>query len=133
MSVPTSPSSDQSLTTNVGNADVADRGDQALSYDFFKHLTTINLASIGGVFGLLKGSGPEVSPFAIIVIMTCLSFSGLMSIACLSQVAKKSWDKGAAGGIQATHLNAYQSICVTFLLLGLGIFTGIFLDGLISL
>ena len=106
---------------------------QAAAYDFFKHLTTINLASIGGVFGLLKGGDIDISLSSVVVMVACLSASGLMSIACLSQLARRSWDAGGKGGIKATHLNAYQGFCVLVLLLGLGIFTGNFLASLVEL
>jgi len=124
---PMPPASDRLPAACDGDAELLARGPPEASYDFFKHLTTINLASIGGIFGLLKGDDIEISASGVLTIMACLSASGLMSIACLSQIARSSWDADGKGGIKATHLNAYQSFCVLSLLLGLGIFTGNFL------
>lgn len=126
------PTSNRSPEATDGAADFP-VGSQERAYDFFKHLTTINLASIGGVFGLLKGGDIEISASSVLAIVACLTASGLMSIACLSQIARRSWDAERKGGIKASHLNAYQGFCVLVLLVGLGIFTGNFLGSLVEL
>ena len=98
MSDPMPPASDRLPAALEGNVSFAARGAPEASYDFFKHLTTINLASIGGIFGLLKGDDIEISASGVLAIVACLSASGLLSVACLSQIARGIWDADGKGG-----------------------------------
>ena len=97
----------------------------ARSYDYFKHLTTVSLITIGGVFGLLQGDGPKLKPVAIMVVMGILAASGAISMLMTSAIAATDLRGGDTARARRVIL-IVQRVATALLMFGLGIFIGAF-------
>jgi hypothetical protein len=105
---------------------VVERGDPlARIYDYFKHLTTVSLVSIGGVFGLLQGDGPKLKPVATLVILGVIAAAGGISMISASVIASVEL-RGPSTDRFRKWVGVVQLITTCMLLFGLGIFIGVF-------
>lgn len=94
-------------------------------YDYFKHLGTVALISIGGVFGLLQGDGPKLSTKATIVTIAVLGASGALSLFCASYITTLEL-QGRVTPTVFKSLVIAQRVTTCLLMFGLGIFIGAF-------
>ncbi len=61
----------------------------SLLYDWFKHLTSLSLLTLGGVLGLVQGAdGVPIKKSLLIVVLAFVVTSGLLSFGCAAQVVK---------------------------------------------
>ena len=106
----------------------ANSGDAtARAYDFFKHLTTLGLISIGGVLGLLQNQQVQISTRAILMSVGAIGLSAF--VALLSNAGLASAPGGREPGLRT--LRTLQWLSVALFVFGAGIFTGAFSKGLI--
>lgn len=103
----------------------ADRDPDARIYDYFKHLTTVSLIAIGGVLGLVQGAVKLPGP-AILATICVLAAAGAISMTGLNIIASAELRDGVTQ-IQRARLRRIQPLANTLLMLGLGIFLGVFL------
>jgi hypothetical protein len=94
-------------------------------YDYFKHLSTVSLIAIGGVLGLIQG-GIKMPSLAILVTICVLGVAGIISMMGLNVIATAE----LKGGLTEKHskmLSLLQPLANMCLMLGLGIFLGVFM------
>ncbi|RYD99973.1 MAG: hypothetical protein EOP61_14205 [Sphingomonadales bacterium] len=95
---------------------------EALLYDYFKHLTSLCLISLGGVLALAdkvqgRGAMLVIGALGVIGIAALLSFSGAGEIV----------EARCKGKPLARHLDWYRIASPALLSIGLGMFLYIFL------
>lgn len=99
----------------------------ARAYDYFKHMTTLSLVTIGGVLGLLKGDGPTLKPLAVGLIIGTIAAGGVVAMAALSALAQVGLRGGAEHVAKVRKMLPWMQGAATFLvMLGLGMFLGNF-------
>ena len=55
-----------------------DRPGVMMLYDWFKHMTTLSLVTLGGVLGILQSSRTDVRPGAIGALITAIAVAGIL-------------------------------------------------------
>ena len=105
---------------------VVDDATYSRTYDYFKHLTTVSLVSIGGVLGLLTGKVGGISSRAIILVIVMLGLAGFLSIMNMFTISVMA-TRGRSRGDKTVRQLLISQYAATFsLVLGLGIFLGVF-------
>lgn len=94
-------------------------------YDYFKHLTTVSLLAIGGIFGLLQGSGPKLKPVATMVVLGVIALAAGISMMATSAITLSEL-RGQLTEKTRKHLAIVQLGTTCLLMVGLGIFVGLF-------
>jgi hypothetical protein len=94
-------------------------------YDYFKHLTTVSLIAIGGIFGLLQGNGPKLKPAATIVVLGVIALAAGISMMTTSAITFGEL-RGKVTEKTRTQLAILQLSTTCLLMIGLGIFVGLF-------
>lgn len=97
----------------------------ARAYDYFKHLTTVALISIGGVFGLLQGDGPRLKTTAVILVIALIGLAGGISLIAISSITAADLQGKSLEKLRKSILRT-QQIATFLLLFGLGVFIGAF-------
>jgi hypothetical protein len=105
---------------------VAEPGDSlARVYDYFKHLTTVSLITIGGIFGLIQGDGPKLKPVLALLILGVIGLAGGISMLCTSVVTAIEL-RGAVTDKMRRDLARIQLFVTSLLMFGIGIFVSAF-------
>jgi hypothetical protein len=103
-----------------------DDGD-LLQYDFFKHLTSLALLTLGGVLVLAKEADKaDVHPVMIITVLVLISASGVCSFSGASEIVRSRYNKVAA----LPTLKFYRAASPSLLALGVGMFLTLYADSL---
>jgi hypothetical protein len=69
-----------------------------LLYDFFKHLTSLALLTLGGVLIVLKDVDPkDVKPIMVIIDIAVVSLSGILAFSGSSEIVKARYTGVAPG------------------------------------
>ena len=72
-----------------GGPPAMDDQGMALLYDWFKHLTSLSLLTLGGVLGLVQGaSGAPIKTSLLIIVLVFVVTSGVLSFGGAAQVVK---------------------------------------------
>ena len=100
---------------------------ELLLYDFFKHLTSLALLTLGGVLIVIKDVDPkDVKPFMIITDIAIISLSGILAFSGSGEIARARYT--------ATPTNRSLELCrkgaPALLAIGVGIFLSMFVDSL---
>lgn len=109
----------------------ADDAPYARIYDYFKHLTTVSLVSIGGVLGLLQGQGPAIKPLALILVISLLAAAGFLAMVMLAAISSMTLKKASEVEKVRKSMLIVQGAATFCLMFGLGIFLGAFVGALI--
>jgi hypothetical protein len=56
----------------------AGRAGAMMLYDWFKHMTTLSLVTLGGILGILQGSRVDVRPGTLGVMITAIAVAGIL-------------------------------------------------------
>ena len=54
------------------------RAGAMMLYDWFKHMTTLSLVTLGGILGILQGSRVETRPGTIGAMITAIAIAGIL-------------------------------------------------------
>jgi hypothetical protein len=101
------------------------RGGEALLYDYFKHLTSLCLISLGGVVALIdKAKG--VSPVIQMGVLASIGLAALLSFSGASEIVRAGFHREPL----SKYLNACRVSAPVLLSVGLGMFLWIFMKTL---
>ncbi|WP_428682050.1 hypothetical protein [Sphingopyxis sp.] len=99
----------------------------AYLYDYFKHLTSLSILTLGGVLAISTGTradGAEKEPMIAVIVL--VGFAALMAFSGTSEVVRQK----ATGKAQGKWLTFYRTGAPIALSLGVGAFLYLFLKGL---
>ena len=103
------------------------RDGDLLLYDFFKHLTSLALLTLGGVLIVLKDVDPkDVKPIMVIVDIAVVSLSGILAFSGTSEIAKARY----TGTAPARSIEFLRRAAPATLTVGVGMFLAMFVDSL---
>ena len=104
-----------------------DRGaSELLLYDFFKHLTSLSLLTLGGVLAIAQGADKsDVKPIMLIIVLLIISAGGICSFAGAGEIVRKRYT-----ATSPHNLEFYRKAAPALLALGVGMFLGIYVDSL---
>jgi len=100
---------------------------ELLLYDYFKHLTTLALLTLGGVLTLAQMADPaDVKPWLMIVILVMVAAAGVCSFGGASEIVRARYTAQA----RLKSLNFYRVAAPSLLAFGVGMFLAQFVDSL---
>jgi hypothetical protein len=94
------------------------RDDEALLYDFFKHMSSLSLITLGGVLTISQAGDQDLKKSSLIVIIAFVATSGITAFMGLDEIVKA---RVAGTGIP-TRVKLLRKICPTAFALGVGAF-----------
>lgn len=98
-----------------------------LLYDFFKHLTSLALLTLGGVLIVIQKVDPkDVKPFMVIIDIAVVSLSGILAFSGSSEIARARY----TGTAPARSLEVSRKGAPILLTIGVGMFLAMFVDSL---
>ena len=104
--------------------DASDR--ELLLYDFFKHLTSLTLLTLGGVLAIAQAADrTDVKPPMLIAVLVVISAGGICSFVGASEIVKKRYT-----GARSHSIEFYRKAAPALLAVGVGMFLGIYVDTL---
>jgi hypothetical protein len=110
----------QSVRPESGDAEL-------LQYDFFKHMTSLVLLTLGGMLILIKDfDATDVKPIFVLAAVALISSSGAMAYSGSSEIVRAR----STGTPTKPSLRLYARVAPLVLAVGLGIFLAMFLDSL---
>jgi hypothetical protein len=65
-----------------------ERGDEALVYDFFKHMTSLSLITLGGVLTLSQSKDQEIDRVPLLMILAFVATSGISAFMGVDEIVK---------------------------------------------
>lgn len=97
-------------------------------FDFFKHLMTLSLVSIGGVFGLISGkNGAAITTPMIILIVGLLGLTGVFGLTGMTTITTAELKRQSIDADLLKRLLQYQHVATGLLSIGVGAFLFAFL------
>ena len=107
-------------------ADAAAGDSELLLYDFFKHLTSLSLLSLGGVLALAQGADKrDVAPVMLIIVLIIIGAAAVCSFVGSSEIVAKR-----VTGTSSQKIDFCRKAAPALLALGAGMFLGIYMDAL---
>lgn len=100
-----------------------ERDDLLLVYDFFRHLTTLSLITIGGVLSLAQAGGMDLRRGATLVAVGAISLAGGLSLLFQGNLVSTEL-LGRSVARKRRTLAAIQQMTLLTYLLGVGLFVG---------
>jgi hypothetical protein len=118
------------MTDEESNLPPQMRGDgsdrELLLYDFFKHLTSLTLLTLGGVLAIAQAADrTDVKPAMLVAVLVVVSAGGICSFVGASEIVKQRYT-----GAPSRSLEFYRKAAPVLLALGVGMFLGIYVDTL---
>jgi hypothetical protein len=105
----------------------ADQDGELLLYDFFKHLTSLVLLTLGGLLLVIKDFDPkDVKPFFVIAAIVLISGAGVLSYSGASEIVRARYTRTKA----KRSLQVYRILAPVLLSLGFGVSLSMFVDSL---
>ena len=102
------------------------RDGELLLYDFFKHLTSLVLLTLGGVLVIAQAADPaDVPRVVLIIVLILISAGGVCSFSGASEIVKARYT-----GSPSRSLQFYRQAAPILLALGVGMFLSVFVDTL---
>jgi hypothetical protein len=99
----------------------------SLLYDWFKHLTSLSLLTIGGVLSLTQGAeGAGIKKALLVIVLVFVGICGLLSFSCAGEVVRARAD----GTVLPRYVQHLRAVASMSLAIGVGAFTYIFLGTL---
>jgi hypothetical protein len=103
------------------------RDGELLLYDFFKHLTSLALLTLGGVLIVIQDVDPkDVKPFMVIIDIVFISLSGILAFSGSSEIARARF----TGVAPTRSLDFLRKAAPALLTIGVGMFLAMFVDSL---
>lgn len=103
-----------------------DDGDLLL-YDFFKHLTSLVLLTLGGLLIVIKDFDPkDVKPVFVLAAIILIASSGVLSYGGSSEIVRARYTKTPT----RPSLEWSRKLAPMLLAVGFGIFLAMFIDSL---
>ena len=103
-----------------------DDGDLLL-YDFFKHLTSLSLLTLGGVLALAKEANKtDVKPVMIIAVLVLISAAGICAFSGAGEIVRARHTKT----LPLPNLKFYRMASPALLAVGVGMFLTLYADSL---
>ena len=103
------------------------RDGDLLLYDFFKHLTSLALLTLGGVLIVIQKVDPkDVKPFMVIIDIAFISLSGILAFSGSSEIARARY----TGTPPTRSLEISRRGAPILLTVGVGMFLAMFVDSL---
>ncbi|MBB4839122.1 hypothetical protein HNP52_002191 [Sphingomonas kyeonggiensis] len=102
--------------------ELVEAGDgETLLYDYFKHLTSLCIVSLGGVLALVSG-GKNLPPNAVIAVLLVLALAGLLSFSGAGEIVRARFQR------RPVHksLNLCRIAAPVLLSVGVGMFVYLF-------
>ena len=116
--------SDDDKTIVAG--DPESRDGELLLYDFFKHLTSLVLLTLGGVLVIAQAADKaDVKPVMLIIVLILIATAGVSSFVGSSEIVRAPYT-----GTKARSLEFYRKAAPALLSFGVGMFLAIFVDSL---
>ena len=110
-------------------APAARQGDgdaELLLYDFFKHLTSLSLLTLGGVLAIAQGADKaDVKPVMLIVVLVIIASAGVCSFVGAGEIVSKRYT-----GSASSKIDFCRKAAPALLSLGVGMFLGVYVDAL---
>ena len=94
-----------------------------LLYDWFKHITSLTVLTLGGVMALSQQPEVQLTHSSLLVVLVCLVTSGISAFSGSVQIV----DAGLQGKPLPKGALWLKHIAIISLLIGIGSFTGLFL------
>ena len=117
-------SDDDSLLPPNAADHASDR--ELLLYDYFKHLTSLSLLTLGAVLAIAQAADSnDVKPPVLITVLVVISGGGICSFVGASEIVKKRYT-----GTASRSLEFYRKAAPSLLALGVGMFLGVYVDTL---
>ena len=109
-------------------ARAADHGDsELLQYDFFKHLTSLVLVTLGGMLIMIKDFDPkDIKPLFVVTTIILISGSGVLAFSGSSEIVRAR----RTGTPPKRALKYYSTFAPLVLAAGFGLFLSMFVDSL---
>ena len=106
---------------------VDDRSDaELLLYDFFKHLTSLSLLTLGGVLAIAQAvDKSDVKPAMLIAVLIVISAAGICAFVGAGEIVRKRYT-----GTTPHNVEFYRKAAPVLLALGVGMFLGVYVDSL---
>ena len=97
------------------------QGDLVL-YDYFKHLTTLSLLTLGGILTLTQtGRGAEMKLPTVLMAVGLVTLAGVVSFTASGEIARAHFH-----GEAPKRVDLYRKAAPAFLSLGVGVFLFLF-------
>lgn len=104
-----------------------DQDGDLLLYDFFKHLTSLALLTLGGILVVIQDVDPkDVKPVMVIIDIAVVSLSGILAFSGSSEIARARY----TGVPAAASLEFLRKAAPATLTVGVGMFLAMFVDSL---
>lgn len=98
-------------------------------YDYFKHLTSLSVLTLGGVLGISQREGSSPSQATMYAIVACVALAAVLAFSGSSAIVRKKSTGTLAAG-KWLNLNFYRIAAPAALSLGVGMFLALYLKGL---
>ena len=99
---------------------------ELLLYDYFKHLTSLTLLTLGAVLAIAQAAdSKDVKPPVLVAVLVVISAGGICSFVGASEIVKKRYT-----GSVSRSLEFYRKAAPALLALGVGMFLGVYVDTL---
>jgi hypothetical protein len=107
--------------SDIDEETTLDSGGEALLYDYFKHLTSLCILSLGGVLALVPNA-KGVKPVAIILVLVVLGLAGMLSFSGTSEIVRARF----LGKPLQKSVNYCRIAAPVLLSIGVGMFVYLF-------
>jgi hypothetical protein len=99
---------------------------ELLLYDYFKHLTSLTLLTLGGVLAIAQAADrTDVKPVMLIIVLIVISSAGILSFVGAGEIVRKRYT-----GSTTHNIDFYRKVAPALLAVGVGMFLGIYVDTL---
>jgi hypothetical protein len=113
--------------TDDGKLPFRNLDDEALLYDWFKHLTTVSLLTLGGVLSLSQlPAAQDIKKPILIGVLIALAGAGVLAFSAADQIVRAR----ASGSPLPKQVLILQKAASALLSLGLGAFLYIFVQAM---
>ena len=97
-----------------------------LLYDYFKHMTSVSLVSLGGVLSISQIPDAELKPFSLGMVLVMLAGTGVSGFAGMEEIVTSRFD----GKDVSKRISLYRKLCQMTLGIGIGAFLAMFFNAL---
>lgn len=97
-----------------------------LLYDWFKHMTTLSLITLGGLLSILQAGNADVRPGFLEAIIILIALAGIIGFDGQSRILKAE----LVGQPLPSMLNWFRRVAVWSYSLGVGMFLTLFVESI---
>ena len=100
---------------------------ELLLYDYFKHLTSLSILTLGGVLAIAQAADPaDVKRWVIVAVLLFVSAGGLVAFTGAGEIARAR----STGTPVGASVQWSRKLGPTLLAVGVGMFLSVFVDSL---